>query len=176
MTSGFVFNRHLECQTSMFKNESLYLPPPSVDALNFPNLGPENSRRLRALPAWATLQAYGREGYRDLVANCCTLADELGERVAREPGFSLAAPVRLNVVCFRIMEEEEPVGPAATKAFIAMLIRDGRVRVSSSMLDGRACVRLAILNWRTSRVDLDIAMEAFRACRISAIEEAHDHG
>src|SRR4051812_5460041 len=71
--SGLLFSRNAEPQTAMFKNESAYLPAPDADPLNFPNLGPENSRRLRALPAWATLQAYGREGYRTLVENSCAL-------------------------------------------------------------------------------------------------------
>lgn len=169
--SGLLFSRHLDAQTAMFKNESLYLPPPTVDPLNFPNLGPENSRRLRALPAWATLQAYGREGYRRFVGRCCALASELGERIDAEPGFRLAAPVRLNVVCFQLVEGGVLADAGATKQFVEALIEDGRVRVSTSMLNGEACVRLAILNWRTGHGDLDIAMEAFRAFRDKKGEE-----
>ncbi len=163
--SGLIFSRHLDHQTEFFKNESTYLPSPEVNPLNYPNLVPENSRRLRALAAWATLQAYGRDGYRRFVERCCALAAALGERLSREPGFKLMMPVRLNVVCFQLIEDGRPVGSADTKAFIDALIADGRVRISSSVFEGQSCLRLAILNWRTSSEDLKIAMSAFVDCR-----------
>jgi len=170
--SGLIFSRHLDHQTEVFKNESTYLPAPEVNPLNYPNLVPENSRRLRALPAWATLQAYGRDGYRQFVERCCGLAAELGERIGQEPGFTLAAPVCLNVVCFRIAEDGVCADAKLTKAFVDALIADGRVRISTSVLEGQPCLRLAILNWRTTKQDLDIALEAFRRCREAVIRQS----
>ena len=162
--SGFVFTRHLDAQLGMFMNESAYLPPPTADPLNVQNLSPENSRRLRALPAWATLQAYGRDGYRAIVERCCGLAESLAGRLADEPGFRLLAQVRLNVVCFQLLEAGEPADLAATRAFVDRVTRDGRVRVTASMLWDQPCIRLAFVNWRTREADLDVAMEAFRSC------------
>jgi glutamate/tyrosine decarboxylase-like PLP-dependent enzyme len=170
--SGLLFSRHLDAQTGMFKNESSYLPPPATDPLNFPNLGPENSRRLRALPAWASLQAYGRAGHREMVERSVALAGKLAELLDADPGFRLLAPARLNIVCFVPLEGGNPFAAAAIRRFVALLVADGRVRVSSSVFDGRPCIRLAILNWRTTEADLDLAMAAFRACRDRAISDA----
>ena len=165
--SGLVFSRHLDAQTGMFKNESTYLPPPATDPLNFPNLGPENSRRLRALPAWASLHAYGRSGWREIIDRHLALARDLGARIERADGFALLAPVRLNVVCFTL-----PGADAVTiRRFVDALIADKHVRVSASKLDGQPCTRLAILNWRTTAADLDIAMEAFQRCRAAVLGE-----
>ena len=167
--SGFLFSRHLDHQLEMFKNVSLYLPEPTADPRNVPNLGPENSRRVRAIPAWATLQAYGRAGHGEIVDRCCDLAEELGARLQQERGFRLLAPVRLNVVCFELIGSGGPLGEAATKAFADRLIADGRVRVSNSIYEGQACIRLSIINWRTEPHDLDIAMDAFRACHAETV-------
>jgi glutamate/tyrosine decarboxylase-like PLP-dependent enzyme len=159
--SGFLFTRHLEPQIAMFKSPSAYLPAAAVDPLAFQNRGPENSRRSRAIPAWMTLQAYGRDGYREIVERCCANARLLADVLAQTPGFALAAPVRFNVVCFRL----DGAGTDSTKAFVDRVIGDGRVVVSKSVLRGEPCVRLAMVNWRTTAEDVAIAVQALVACR-----------
>jgi glutamate/tyrosine decarboxylase-like PLP-dependent enzyme len=159
--SGFVFSRHLDHQIEMFKSPSAYLPPAAADPLGFQNMSPENSRRVRALPASATLLAYGRDGYRGIVESCASLAELLAERIAAEPGFELLAPVRLNVVCFALAGADAD----ATRAFVERVRRDGRVVISPSVLFGRACLRAALINWRTQPADIDVAIEALRTCR-----------
>ena len=64
-------------------------------------LGPESSRRARALPIWATLAAYGRAGYQALVERHCDLAQHLAAAVDAAPDLERLAEVPLNVVCFR---------------------------------------------------------------------------
>ena len=75
-----------------------YLAGGDVD---YSRLGPESSRRARALPIWATLRAYGRAGYREMVERHLDLAAHLGRLVEAAPDLELLAPVRLCVVCFR---------------------------------------------------------------------------
>src|SRR3954454_12799980 len=78
-----------------------YLPGDGDDHVNYQFLGPDSSRRARALPIWATLRAYGREGHRAMVERHLDLAGHLGRRVEEAPDLELLAPVRLCVVCFR---------------------------------------------------------------------------
>ncbi len=54
--------------------------------------GSEMSRRARSLAVWATLRAYGRAGYRELVDRHIRLAQRVGEQMAADPELELLAP------------------------------------------------------------------------------------
>jgi glutamate/tyrosine decarboxylase-like PLP-dependent enzyme len=60
----------------VFKLSGAYLPVPGEHA-SFGYLGPESSRGARGLAVWATLRAYGREGYRSMVERHLALARRL---------------------------------------------------------------------------------------------------
>jgi glutamate/tyrosine decarboxylase-like PLP-dependent enzyme len=167
--SGFIFTRHIEHQMAMFKSISPYLLPPVLDHRNLQHLSPENSRRLRALPAWVTLRAYGRGGYREIVERCVALAKMLGTRIEQEPGFRLFAPVNFNVVCFQLLDSAgNPVNREENQAFIERVKQRGRLFITGSTLWGQPCIRVAFVNWRTQVDDIAIAIEAMRACRFPA--------
>lgn len=161
---GFVFTRHIKQQVEFFKNTAPYLPSPAPDPRNTLHLGPENSRRLRALPVWATLMAYGRKGHESIVRRCVELAQLLAVRLDREPRFQVCAPVRLNVVCFRPCGTNgERLESTQIKAYVERVLRDGCVRVTSSMLDGQPIIRAAFVNWRTQAEDVEVAFQALTA-------------
>ena len=163
--SGFLFTRDQDAQLQMFKTVSNYLSQPTPGVFNPQHLCPETSRRLRALPAWVTLHAYGKTGYAALVERCTGYAEELARRIADEPGFECVSPVRFNVVCFRLLTRNGRADDQETKAFVDRVAKDGQVFVTRSSFKGSPCVRLAFLNWRTDLRDLDVAMQAFLACR-----------
>ena len=147
--SGFVFSRALGEQIELFKAVSTYQSPPRADPLHYIHLSPQNSRRLRALPAWLSLRAYGGDGYRAIVERCCKLAAELGRRIDAAKGFQLLAPVRFNIVCFALAGDGGEATAAQTTAFIDRVRDDGRVFVTPGNLRGQPCVRLALVNWMT---------------------------
>src|SRR5690606_36817947 len=59
-------------------------------------------RRFHALKLWFVLRSYGADGLRRHIRSHVALARDLAERIEREPGFALAAPPRLGLVCFRL--------------------------------------------------------------------------
>ncbi len=156
---GVIFTRHADLQRQVFRNAgAAYLGDPP-DAVDFMNRTPESSRRLRALPVWFTLMAYGRSGYRDIVERDCEMAAALARRIEESTEFALLCPTTLNVVCFTLRGR-----PEAAPALLERLTADGRVFMTPTVYHGVPGIRAALCNWRTSDRDVAIAWDALRRC------------
>jgi len=147
-----------------------YLPGPDDPRGGYGLLGPESSRRARALPIWATLAAYGRTGYRALVARHCDLAAHLAAAVDAAPDLERLAEVPLNVVCFRYRPPgmSEPELDGVNRRLGEALLDDGRVFAGTTVYGGRVALRPAISNWRTTAADLDLLVDVVRELGASA--------
>ncbi|PWV57073.1 pyridoxal-dependent decarboxylase [Chitinophaga sp. S165] len=159
--AAMIFTRHTDLQLDTFKNAgAAYLGDPAKD-FKYSNYTPENSRRLRALPAWYTLVAYGADGYADIVNNNIQLARRLGALIQENAAFRLLAPVRLCVVCFtlNVADEEKQ---AATDALIKALDESGKVMLTPTVYQGVPAIRAALVNWRTEENDLSIVWEEIK--------------
>jgi glutamate/tyrosine decarboxylase-like PLP-dependent enzyme len=141
-----------------------YLPGPDDPRGGYGLLGPESSRRARALPIWATLAAYGRTGYRQLVERHCDLAAHLAATVDAAPDLERLAEVPLNVVCFRYHPagRSEPELNDINHRLGQALLDDGRVFAGTTVYRGRVALRPAISNWRTTTADLDLFIDVVR--------------
>ncbi len=147
-----------------------YLPGPDDPRGGYGLLGPESSRRARALPIWATLAAYGRTGYRALVERHCDLAAHLAAAVDAAPDLERLAEVPLNVVCFRYRPPgmSEPELDGVNRRLGEALLDDGRVFAGTTVYGGRVALRPAISNWRTTAADLDLLVDVVRELGASA--------
>lgn len=157
--SAVQFSRRRDLQVAVFQNSAVYLGLPTGDP-DFVHLTPESSRRLRALPAWCTLMAYGRDGHRDIVARNVACARKLGDVLSGVPGVRLLAPVRLNVVCFTVGDS-----PTARRmdAVADAVAASGETFLTPTVLDGVPALRAAFSNWRTTDADVDRMFAAIAA-------------
>jgi glutamate/tyrosine decarboxylase-like PLP-dependent enzyme len=160
---GFAFVRVDTAELERtFSLAGAYLP--SDDKPNFGYRGPEASRRARALAVWATLRAYGRSGYRDMVERHLALAQRLAGRVEEAPDLELLAPAKLNIVCFRLHPPgaaESDLDDLNTRLGDAIL-EDGRVYAGTTVYGGRTALRPAMVNWRTREEDVDFFVDVVR--------------
>jgi glutamate/tyrosine decarboxylase-like PLP-dependent enzyme len=158
--SGVQLTRHTELQAEVFHNAgAAYLGGPNeADALH---MTPENSRRLRALPAWMTLMAYGADGYREVVESSCRCAAWLGERIAGSSAFRLLSPVRMNVVAFTLNQPRPSRDDVA--GWLARVRDDGRTYLTPTTCDGTPGARAAFSNWRTTIDDVEVAWRSMSA-------------
>ena len=118
--------------------------------------GPDLSRGFRALKTWFTLKVYGTKALGSVISHTCALARYLESRIAGTPELELLAPVELNVVCFRYRAEDaQRINPG----IVIELQESGAVAPSTTILDGRLAIRVAIVNHRTGTREIDILVE-----------------
>ncbi|MGF7215143.1 glutamate/tyrosine decarboxylase-like PLP-dependent enzyme [Spirosoma lacussanchae] len=143
-------------QVQTFQNTNApYLGDPMTN-FSYLNMGPENSRRLRALPVWLSLIGYGRTGFRVIVERSVALATEFGQLIAKSGFLQLEAPVRVNVVCFSLRHHRTDATWLAT--FQTALNAEGQVYLTPTVYNGVSCLRAAFVNWRTQTEDLHRAI------------------
>ena len=152
--SAIQLTRRRDLQIRVFQNAAAYLSAPAPDTPDHSHLTPENSRRLRALPAWFALAAYGVAGHREIVTRNIAAAHRLGERLAALPGVELLAPVRVNVVCLTF--------PGDVAAAVQKIADSGEAFLTPTVYQGRPALRAAFSNWRTTSADADRVFELLR--------------
>ena len=118
------------------------------------DFGPDLSRHFRALKVWMTLRAYGSDGIGRVVDGCCEVAQHLAARVAAEPALELLAPVALNIVCFRVRQND-----AFNHDVVVRLQESGIAAPSTTTIGGKLAIRAGIFNHRTTTADADALID-----------------
>ncbi|MDR3509503.1 MAG: pyridoxal-dependent decarboxylase [Caulobacteraceae bacterium] len=113
--------------------------------------GPDLSRGFRALKVWFTLRTLGTTAIGRAIDQGCDLAQALARRIAASDELELLAPVQLNIVCFGY-RCADPNRVNAT--IVADLHEAGAVAPSLTRIDGRAAIRAALFNHRTTEADI----------------------
>lgn len=141
-----------------------YLPTLDDDQISYNMRGPESSRRARAFPIWATLRAYGRAGYREMVERHLDVAAHLGRVVDEAADFELLAPVQLCVTCFRYRPPGVPESAlnALNARLGAAILDDGRVYVGTTTYRGMTALRPTFVNWRITEPEADLLVSVIR--------------
>jgi len=132
--------------------------------LPFADRGIELTRSFRALKVWMSLKAHGIATFARLIEQNVAQAKYLAELIAASPELELLAPVALNVVCFRLRPRgvAEAELNALNKEVLLRVQESGAAVPSSTVLDGKFAMRVAITNHRSRRGDFDVLMDAVR--------------
>ncbi len=161
---GFAFVRDGRLLTSVFGMGAPYFPAVQAERPDFLYLGPEMSRRARALAVWATLSAYGRTGYQSMIERHVRLARRVADQIRDSDDFELLEEPQLNVICFRY--RAAGIADAAldelNRRLGAEILRDGRVYFGTTVYAGKVAFRPAISNWLTTEADVDAIVTVTR--------------
>ncbi|MBO0872418.1 MAG: aminotransferase class V-fold PLP-dependent enzyme [Pseudonocardia sp.] len=147
-----------------------YLRDEDSDELGwFSEYGPEQTRPLRALRAWATLSHLGRDGAVALVERTTALARALTGMIERATDLEKLAPVVTSIAAFRYRPPcDLPADrlDELNRAIPAEVQRRGHAFLTGTRLGGPGGVealRACLLNAATTEADLRILLEEVRA-------------
>jgi glutamate/tyrosine decarboxylase-like PLP-dependent enzyme len=165
LDAGCTLVRDPEALRNAFGTQaSYYVLDGDEDApVNLFELGPENSRRFRALKVWLALRQIGASGYRQLIAEDIALARYLFELVAAHPALE-AMTQGLSVTTFRYLPADMRAEPDAhldylnrlNRAVLRRIQRDGHIFLSNTTVRGAFLLRACIVNFRTTAADIEI--------------------
>ena len=112
-------------------------------------------RRFRALKVWSVVHGMGLAGLRAMIRGHVAVARSLAARVAAAPGFALAAPPSLALVCLHVLDSAGEPDDDATRALLDRVNATGRAFLTHTVVDGRYAIRVAVGSLTTTRSDVD---------------------
>ena len=112
------------------------------------DFSPEFTRPFRGLRLWLPLRLHGLAPFRAALEEKLLLARHFHERIRELPGFEAGPEPELSVVSYRYVPAQGDADEF-NRRLIDAVQRDGRVFVSSTTLNGRFVLRLAVLHFRT---------------------------
>jgi glutamate/tyrosine decarboxylase-like PLP-dependent enzyme len=137
-----------------------------VEAINYFDMGPQNSRGFRALKVWLALQHVGRTGYEQMLGDDIRLAKELHNLIVKQAELQ-AFTQSLSITTFRYVPPALKPGSDDAEAYLNQLNTElltrlqnsGKAYVSNAVLDGRFLLRACVVNFRTSLADIQALPE-----------------
>jgi aromatic-L-amino-acid decarboxylase len=133
-------------------------------ATNYVDYGPQNSRGFRALKVWLALKHAGAAAYRRMIADDIRLSRHLADVIAQHPELELMTQ-DLSITTFRYIpiDLRPHIGEESTerhldtlnRTLLDRLQRAGDAFVSNAVITGRYTLRACIVNFHTTRVDVE---------------------
>jgi len=96
-------------------------------------------RRFRSLKLWFVIRHYGIEGLQHHIREHVRLAQQFVEWVRSDSRFELAAPAKLNLVCFRLRSRDQ-----ANQILMDRLNGSGDLYLTHTKLNGKLTLRFCV--------------------------------
>ena len=134
-----------------------------VDTLGYDEVspsdcGPELTKHFRGLRMWLPIHYHGLAPFRACLEEKLYLCRYFHQQI-RQLGFETGPDPELSVTYFRYPEEDKN---DFNKKLVEQLHKDGRIFLSSTILDGDVWIRCAILSFRTHLREVDLALNMIK--------------
>lgn len=168
LEAGCVLVRDPQSLREAFSYSPSYYNFGDSDArINYYDFGPQNSRGFRALKVWLGLKQAGRAGYEQMITKDVRLAEELFRGVSAHPEFE-AMTHNLSITAFRFAppdlrdRDRTLAAEYLNKLNTELLMRlqaSGEAYLSNAVIGGKYALRACIVNFRTTRADIEALPE-----------------
>lgn len=143
-----------------------------AEAHAFWDYGPELSRRFRALKVWLTLAYAGTTAIGGAIESNLDCARYVAGLIQDSDDFELMAPVELSIFCFRFLPPsmrgraasgaDERALDGLNESIMLAVQRAGSSYLSNATVRGRFALRGCVLNYRTTRHDMEMLLDDVR--------------
>jgi len=130
--------------------------------LNPADVSPELTKHFRGLRMWLPLQLHGIEPFVACLEEKLLLTEYFRNQLV-ELGFKVGPQPDLSVSYFWYPTKDGDDN-TFNKKLMDLIHQDGRIFLSSTVLDGKFVIRMAILSFRTKIKTIDKAIEMIKDC------------
>ena len=135
------------------------------------DLSVELTRHFRALRMWLPLKVLGVAPYRAALDEKLLLAQYAHSKLSAMEGFELGPAPQLSIFVFRYLPAKADADEF-NKRLVSQIHADGRLFLSSTVVDGRFMLRFPILSFRSHRAHIDKAIETIHQCVTRLLQES----
>lgn len=138
--------------------------------LNPADVSPELTKHFRGLRLWLPLQVHGIQPFIACLDEKLLLTDYFRTRL-KERGFECGPEPDLSVSYFWYPTHGKTDENAFNSRLMDLIHEDGRIFLSSTKIDGKQVIRMAILSFRTKKHTIDTCLEMIDRCLIKVKNE-----
>lgn len=127
-----------------------------VRGVDLCDYGVELSRGFRALKVWMALKVFGIGAFRQAMEHNLHLARVAEQTLRTMPHWQVVSPAQLGIVAFRYAPPnlEPEACDSLQRALVNAMLTEGFALVSSTVLKGRAVLRMCTLSPRATETDV----------------------
>lgn len=135
--------------------------PDDIEEVSPAELSFELTKHFRGLRLWLPLKLFGVAPFRAALSEKIQLARYFHDQIGRVNGFEAGPAPDLSVVTYRYLP---PRGDADdfNQRLVKAIQQEGRIFISSTRVDGKFVLRLAISSFRTHLAHIEEALEALK--------------
>ena len=127
-----------------YMQDALY----NTEEISPADISPELTKHFRAMRMWLPLKLCGTIPFKACLNEKLLLAQYFYKKLSKTKGFEMGPKPELSVVTYRYIPQ---TGDPNTfnEALLNEVIKDGRIFISSTLINGNFTLRLAILSFRS---------------------------
>ena len=158
---GIVLVKNIDHLASAHAYSANYMRDAEMENQYSPaDLSPELSKHFRGLRMWLPLKLYGQSAFSDYLNEKLQLTNYLHQEL-KAIGYEVLCEPDLSVVAFRL-ELKNYDSDVLNKIILDEIQKDGRIFISSTVLEDKLTLRAAILSFRTHQKEIDLFLHLLK--------------